>query len=111
MQQKSEFDPSHLSGNAGERRAAVLREEQERAEARRREIEEQSSVNHLPSERIRIWERLHALRLPVSESHPLVAVIAEQTHLSIKDVRQEQQERRLGRMQSSAPPAVSGDLA
>lgn len=106
MHNKSEFDGSSLSANAGERRAQVLREEQERAETRRRELEEQSSAAHLPGERIRIWERLHALRLPASEAHPLVEVIAAQTHLSVSDVRKEQQTRRLARSEARQQPTA-----
>lgn len=105
MRNKSEFDGSLISGTADERRAAVLREEQERTDARRRELDEQSSAANLPGERIRIWERLHALALPHAESHPLIAVIAEQTHLSINDVRREQQERRAARLQPKQPIA------
>jgi hypothetical protein len=60
---------------ASDHRVAVLRADQEREHARRRELELQASPYTDPQERIKIWERLHAVRLPVAESHPLVIVI------------------------------------
>jgi len=47
-------------------------------------------------ERIQIWERLHALRLPRAPDHVLVQVIARQTRLSIGQVQDEQQRRVVG---------------
>jgi hypothetical protein len=44
-------------------------------------------------ERIRIWERLHALRLPRSTGHVLVMVIATQTRLTVGQVHDEQRRR------------------
>jgi len=46
-----------------------------------------------PQERIGIWERLHALRLPEASGHILVTVIARQTRLTVKQVHEEQQRR------------------
>jgi len=80
--------------NTADRRAAVQLAEQERAQARSKALESQSSSNHGPRERILIWERLHELRLPLAAAHPLVALIASQTHLSVRDVRDEQARRR-----------------
>jgi hypothetical protein len=94
MHSKSDLDSALFTSTPGERRAAAQRLEQERAEARRRELDEQTSMNNHPRDRIRIWERLHALTLPTSQSHPLVKVIAAQTHLSVGDVRAEQERRR-----------------
>lgn len=89
------FDPSlSAAQGASEHRLVAQRAEQERAESRRRELDSQSSDMALPEERIRIWERLHALQLPKSEEHPLVSVIAKQTHLSIGEVNNEQIRRR-----------------
>ena len=94
MHSKSDLDSALFTSTPGERRAAAQRLEQERAEARRRELDEQTSMNNQPQDRIRIWERLHALALPASQSHPLVKVIAAQTHLSVSDVCAEQERRR-----------------
>jgi hypothetical protein len=89
------FDPAVvLTGSVAERRAAVLLADEERAIARRRELDMQTSPAKDPQERIRIWERLHALRLPVLATHPLVAVIANDTELTRSDVETEQQRRR-----------------
>lgn len=82
-----------LMHNAGERRAAALRMEQERAMDRRRALDSQSAPETAPDERIRIWERLHALSLPVSTTHPLLRVIARQTGLSLRDIGNEQSRR------------------
>jgi hypothetical protein len=85
-----------FTSTPAERRATALRLEKERADERRRALDEQSSIGHDPHERIMIWERLHGLRLPKSEDHPLVEVIAEQTKLSPQQVMQEQARRALG---------------
>ncbi len=95
MDTKPEFEISpQFLYPPGDTRAAALREEQERAHARRLELDSQFSAVKDPQERIRIWERLHALQLPVSPAHPLVRVIAEHTHLRPSDVKEEQQRRR-----------------
>jgi len=93
MDSKSDFS-SPFAVSPGDSRAAALRAEEERVYARRLELESQSSTLNDAPERIRIWERLHALRLPVSSMHPLVAVIAQQTHLEIRDITEEQKRRR-----------------
>ena len=102
MQSKPTFDPTALLGQtADERRATALRMEEERQEARRSALAEQVSMHNTARERINIWERLHALRLPSQPSHPLLKVIAEQTSLTVQDIVQEQQRRN----QASAPIA------
>ena len=94
MHSKSSFDPTALLGQtADERRATALRMEEERQEARRSALAEQVSIHHSARERIDIWERLHALRLPSQPSHPLLKVIAKQTSLTVQDIVQEQQRR------------------
>ncbi len=85
-----------FTSTPAERRATALRLEKERADERRRALEEQSSIGHDPRERIAIWERLHGLRLPKAEGHPLVSVIARQTKLSKSEVLQEQTRRAHG---------------
>jgi hypothetical protein len=83
-----------LTGSVAERRAAVLLADEARAAERRRELDTQTSPAKDPQERIRIWERLHALRLPVQATHPLVAIIASDTELTRRDVETEQLRRR-----------------
>lgn len=84
-----------FTSTPAERRATALRLEKERADERRRELAEQSSIGRDPHERIAIWERLHGLRLPTGEQHPLVGVIAAQTKLSKQQVLEEQSRRAL----------------
>lgn len=92
MDSKPDFS-SHPSVSPGDSRATALRAEEERAHARRLALESQFSTLNDAPERIRIWEQLHAVRLPVSAAHPLVAVIAQQTHLEIRDITAEQARR------------------
>jgi len=68
-------------------------EELERAEKRRQELVEQRSELNPPHVRIRTWERIHQLRLPSDPAHPILDVIAVNTHLTLEDVREEQRMR------------------
>lgn len=79
--------------NISDRRAAVQREEAERAAERQEQIASQCSPLNSPEDRIRIWERLHAVSLPLSSTHRLVRVIATQTELSVQQVQEEQRRR------------------
>ena len=81
------------SALAGERRAAVLRDEHERQVLRQRDLEAQSAPQSDPQVRIAAWERLHDLRLPQHSTHALVRVIARQTGLTVREVRAEQERR------------------
>jgi hypothetical protein len=80
-------------GDLAERRAHIEHQNQERAAERQQQIALQSSPLSGPEERIRLWEKLHALNLPRSANHKLLGVIAEQTNLSIQDVLAAQQRR------------------
>jgi hypothetical protein len=79
--------------DTGDRRAAVLRAEQERIEERRSRIDALTSPFATPHERIRLWEDLHGLRLPRTADHMLVRVIASRTALSVQQIHDEQQRR------------------
>jgi hypothetical protein len=48
----------------------------------------------MPGERIRIWERLHGLPLPLNPTHKLLGVIAAATDLQLEQVQEEQRLRR-----------------
>lgn len=87
-------------GDLAERRLQIEQQNQERAAERQQQIALQSSPLSGPEERIRLWEKLHALNLPRSAKHKLLGVIAEQTNLSIQDVLAAQQRR-------AAPVAVA----
>jgi hypothetical protein len=82
-----------VAGGGVDRRAEVERQQQERAAERQQQIAAQASEFNAPEERIRLWEKLHALPLPRSATHKLLHVIAAQTRLSIQQVREEQQRR------------------
>jgi len=79
-----------------EYRARVAHAETERLERKRRELLEQVSERNTPAERIRIWERRHALTLPHAANHRLLAVVAAATDLALQQVREEQQLRSAG---------------
>jgi hypothetical protein len=80
-------------GSAADFRQQAERAAQERAAQRGSELEAQASPAKDPRERIEIWERLHALRLPRALGHVLIKVIAKQTGLTVGQVRDEQQRR------------------
>lgn len=79
----------------------------EAIERRQQQLHEQSSPLNTPSDRIRIWERLHQVELPRNPSHRLIGVIAQNTGLSADDVRAEQRIR----ANPSALPAVAASAA
>lgn len=88
------YEPSYaVATTIGEQRLKVQQAEQERAAFRASELATQVSPVNNAEERIRIWERLHELRLPRSPSHVLVKVIATQTCLSLDQVHAEQRRR------------------
>jgi hypothetical protein len=78
-------------------RARVAIEAAARVEKRRAEQAEQCASSSAPEMRIRAWEKVHGLRLPLDAAHPIVAVVATETHLSLAEVREEQRARRAAR--------------
>jgi hypothetical protein len=60
---------------------------------RRDELAAQRSDRNSPEMRIRIWEKLHGLRLPADATHPILDVIAVGTRLTLVEVREEQRAR------------------
>jgi hypothetical protein len=83
-------------------------EEEERVNERTRQLEElRSELNSAPT-RIRAWEKMHGLRLPISPNHPVLAVIAGATGIPLPALRQEQQARRA--KQETPPAATKGDV-
>jgi len=75
-------------------RARVAVEADERMEKRREEQAEQFASSSTPEMRIRAWEKVHGLRLPLSAAHTIVALVAMETHLTIAEVWAEQHARR-----------------
>ena len=90
---RDEVTHTYPPTTSGEYRRKVREAEQERAALRADELASQVSPTKDAEARIRIWERLHALRLPRSSSHVLVRVIAAQTRLTIGEVHEEQRRR------------------
>jgi hypothetical protein len=74
-------------------RARLVREERERVERRRTELEDQRSSLNPPDVRIRTWEKVHALRLPTDPGHPILDIIAIATRLTLAEVLEEQRAR------------------
>ena len=86
-------------------RARIARRQAEAAEVRQRELVEQASTINSPDLRIRIWERLHEITMPLNASHRLLAVIAAQTGLTMAQVQTEQHNRaNPPPVQIAAPP-------
>ncbi|WP_184335689.1 hypothetical protein [Povalibacter uvarum] len=83
----------------GDPRAQAIRAAERRAEERAQLLQRQSSPSSPPEDRIALWERLHMLVLPRSASHPLLALIAQQTSLTLDQIRDEQQRRARGAME------------
>lgn len=80
-------------GLTADRREILKREASEREAKRQKNLAAQSSELFEPFERIRMWEQLHALRLPLSSAHRLLRVIATQTGLSVAQLQLEQRRR------------------
>lgn len=105
MERSSGSDIGIGFGTSADRRAAVQREQQERAAERAKELASQTSPLNEPQERIRIWERLHGLNLPRASTHKLIRVIATQTDLTVQQVQDEQRRR------AGGTPTFSGVTA
>jgi hypothetical protein len=103
-------EPVPFAGEpAADFRARVLRQQKEAAEYRQRELVEQASILNPPDVRIRIWERLHEIRLPRDAKHRLIAVIAANTGLSVEQVLDEQRNR--SKPPAAPTPATEPELA
>jgi hypothetical protein len=74
-------------------RARVAEHQHERARRRQEELLEQTSMQNTPAMRIRVWERLHQIRLPRNPAHRVLEIIAADTELSLEQVREEQRAR------------------
>ncbi len=65
----------------------------EQAEVKRQVHAEQCSPQNSADMRIRAWEKVHQLRMPSTPFHPVLAIIAAATQLSLAELRHEQQQR------------------
>lgn len=80
-------------GSLADRRAQFEHEQQKRIEERKQQVALLSSPLSSADERIRLWERLHALALPRSPTHKLLPIIAQQTAIALAQVLEIQQRR------------------
>jgi hypothetical protein len=72
-----------------------------RAAKRREDLAELRSDLNTPEQRIRAWERVHGLTLPLNPNHPILDVIAVKTRLTmeqVQDVQRAEAARRAGRL-------------
>ena len=64
-----------------------------RDQQKRLDLAQQCSPANPATTRIRVWEKLHGLRLPADPAHPILEIVALGTGLTLAQVREEQQSR------------------
>ena len=74
-------------------RARLEQVQFEAAARRERALIDQRSPENSPEVRVRIWERLHQVRLPKDPAHPVMARVAEVTGLELAQVLEVQRFR------------------
>lgn len=74
-------------------RAQLERRRLEAEQRRSQDLLDQRSLEHSPEMRVRIWERVHQLRMPKDPAHAILSQIAKQTHLQLADVHEVQRQR------------------
>jgi hypothetical protein len=79
-------------GSLVDRREQFEHEQQQRIEERKQQVALLSSPLSA-DERIRLWEKLHALALPRSPTHKLLPIIAQQTAIALSEVLEVQRQR------------------
>ena len=80
-------------GSLADRRAQFEHEQQQRLVERQQQVALLSSPLSSADERIRLWEKLHALALPRSPTHKLLPIIAQETAIDLAQVLEAQQRR------------------
>ena len=74
-------------------RARIERAQLEAAERRSQALIDQHAPGNSPDMRVRIWERLHQLRLPQDPGHAVLRIVAKQTGMTLADVQEVQRQR------------------
>lgn len=87
-------------------RARIERARLDAEERRSEALVGQCSPDNTPEMRVRIWEKLHQVRLPKSPTHVILQVIAKQTGLPLLDVQEVQRLRVTPAVVQAAPIAV-----
>jgi len=93
---KPRSNPETIPSGSGlivDHRDRILHEQAAALEHRQRNLLEQTSIRNSARLRIRIWEQLHQMGLPLEHDHRLIPVIAAQTDLSVEQVSGEQMRR------------------
>jgi hypothetical protein len=83
----STFEPLY------DHRARIEQFQMEAAARRERALIDQRSPENSPEVRVRIWERLHQVRLPKDPAHPIMSRVAEVTGLDLAEVLEVQRLR------------------
>jgi hypothetical protein len=76
-------------------RARLERLQLEAAERRERALIDQCAPASTPEMRVRVWERLHQVRLPKNPTHAILPQVAKHTALQLADVLEVQRVRAL----------------
>jgi hypothetical protein len=74
-------------------RARLERARLDAEQLRQRSLAGQRDPMNTPAERVRIWERLHQVRLPRDPAHAILAAVARETELDLGAVLEVQRER------------------
>lgn len=74
-------------------RARYERQQFEAAERRERALIDQRSPENSPEARVRIWEKLHQVRLPKDPAHAILPRVAQQTGMQLAEVLEVQRQR------------------
>jgi hypothetical protein len=74
-------------------RARAERAAREAAERREQALVDQRSPDNTNEARVRIWERLHQVRMPKDPAHTILTLIAKQTGMKLADVQEVQRQR------------------
>ena len=65
----------------------------EAAERRAQALFEQSSPANSPETRVRVWEKLHQVRLPRDPGHAVLVIVAQQTGMDLSEIQEVQRQR------------------
>jgi hypothetical protein len=76
-------------------RARIERARLDAEERRAHALHEQCAPQNSPDARVRVWERLHQVRLPKDPAHAILRIIAHQTALDLNEVLEVQRQRAL----------------
>ena len=99
---KDERFPSRGGEIIADYRQRRVFEELERAELKRVDLAQQHSPVNSVDVRIRAWEKVHGLRMPLDPNHRALQAIAAATQLTLADVLDEQGRRSARRASAGA---------